>query len=97
VGSSIAFAQWAFPFCRGSKSIEVEKAATSQDLARGSNNSGETDQRSFVHFIPPEQIGIVGKIAKEPIEPPKSFRRALDPRIDRTRGELLRFKNHEAD
>jgi hypothetical protein len=39
----------------------------------------QTYELSFIHFIAPEQFGVVAEITQEPVELPKRFRAAIEP------------------
>jgi hypothetical protein len=64
---------------------------------RSADGSLEPHQSLFVHFVSAKQVCVVSEITKEPVEPPESFRSAIQPPRNMAGARFLWFEHDKAD
>ena len=68
-----------FPVCLGGEGIEVLVRASVQSYIRGPDDPAEIGERFFIDLVILEELRVVAKIAKEPVEFLESSFGAVQP------------------
>jgi len=77
--------------------IEVLVSASVQSYIGGSDDPAKISQGLFIDLVILEELRVVAKISKKPVELPESSFGAIQSSGEKPAFERLRFQNHKAN
>src|SRR5579872_3318825 len=82
-----------FPVCFRSEAFEIRIGVSMEGDMGDSNDAAKVFQRLFVNFIPTKQVGVVTKVAQEPMQFPKRSSAGVQAAAEDLSGVLVGLKN----